>query len=364
MFRIRMVEQPMPTGSRDPDVLLAWLLDSMGLVRSRSEGATIDEEQGAIHRIVRHTLLDEPLRGWDNAAISEFSGLSQTGVHNQMHKLREVGLVSSRLAGRWHVNVMRGGSMAGAVELVAVQARTIAKMRLAELSGVIADSSERMREPGEEDNSGFRIDIGEPGPLPEGGDWLDALLSDLGITGDRVKAGDTLTRRVFDELAASDRPLTLQTLADRTDETRSRAQRVIERLRKAGIVDRVAMRDRIAMDVYAGLMRQHAARGEDWLMGRGGLGRLDEDVSNALLNGVRKNKLSIEKVEEILATVSIDAQRLLLNTLGGRMPYGYRIAGADGADVAERVLTNIDRTLRRWRTVAQRLDEAVAQSTE
>ena len=102
----------MPTGSKDPDVLLAWLLDSMGLVRSRTEGATVDEEQGAIHRMVRHTLLEEPLKGWDNSAISEFSGLSQTGVHNQMHKLREVGLISSRLQGRWHVNVLRGGSMA------------------------------------------------------------------------------------------------------------------------------------------------------------------------------------------------------------------------------------------------------------
>ena len=51
--------------------------------------------------------------------------------------------------------------------------------------------------------------------------------------------------------------------------------------------------------------------------------------------------------------------RLLLNTLGGRMPYGYRIAGKNGADIAERVMINIDRTLRRWKTVAQRLDEAV-----
>ena len=94
-------------------------------------------------------------------------------------------------------------------------------------------------------------------------------------------------------------------------------------------------------------------------MGRGGLGRLDEEVSSALLTGAKKKKLSIEKVEDILATVSIDAQRLLLNTLGGRMPYGYRIAGKNGADIAERVMTNIDRTLRRWKTVAQRLDEAV-----
>lgn len=349
----------MPTGSKDPDVLLAWLLDSMGLVRSRTEGATVDEEQGAIHRMVRHTLLEEPLKGWDNAAISEFSGLSQTGVHNQMHKLREVGLISSRLEGRWHVNVLRGGSMASAVELIAVQTRAIAVMRLAELGDAISDSESRMVEVGEEESQVFRIYIAEPGPTPEDSDRLDCLLSDLGITGDRVKKGDTVTRQVFDELASSERPLTLQTLADRTEETRSRAQRVVERLRQAGIVDRVAMRDRIAMDVYAGLMRQYSARGEEWLMGRGGLGRLDEDISTALIKGVRKDKMSIEKVEEILATVSIDAQRLLLNTLGGRMPYGYRIAGKNGADIAERVMINIDRTLRRWKTVAQRLDEAV-----
>ena len=350
----------MPTGSKDPDVLLAWLLDSMGLVRSRTEGATVDEEQGAIHRIVRHTLLEEPLKGWDNSAISEFSGLSQTGVHNQMHKLREVGLISSQLQGRWHVNVLRGGSMASAVELIAVQTRAIAMMRLAELREVISDSELRMQEVGEEESQSFRIDIAEPGPTPENSDRLDCLLADLGITGDRIKKGDTVSRRVFNELASSERPLTLQTLADRTKETRSRTQRVIERLRQAGIVDRVAMRDRIAMDVYSGLVRQYTARGEDWLMGRGGLGRLDEDVSSALIKGVQKGKLSIEKVEEILAKVSIDSQRLLLNTLGGRMPYGYRIAGRNGEDVSERVMTNIDRTLRRLRTVAQRLDNSLS----
>ena len=360
MFRIRLVEQPMPTGSKDPDVLLAWLLDSMGLVRSRTEGATVDEEQGAIHRMVRHTLLEEPLKGWDNSAISEFSGLSQTGVHNQMHKLREVGLISSRLQGRWHVNVLRGGSMASSVELIAVQTRAIAMMRLAELSDAISDSESRMQEVGEEESQSFRIDISEPGPTPEDSDRLDCLLADFGITGDRVKKGDTVTRRVFDELAASERPLTLQTLTDRTGETRSRSQRVVERLRQAGIVDRVAMRDRIAMDVYTGLLRQYTARGEEWLMGRGGLGRLDENVSSALIKGVRKDKLSIEKVEEILSEVSIDSQRLLLNTLGGRMPYGYRIAGRNGEDVAERVMTNIDRTLRRLRTVAQRLDNSLS----
>ncbi|MAC97906.1 MAG: hypothetical protein CL971_05675 [Euryarchaeota archaeon] len=250
--------------------------------------------------------------------------------------------------------------MASSVELIAVQTRAIAMMRLAEFSEVISDSESRMQEVGEEESQSFRIDIAEPGPTPEDSDRLDCLLADFGITGDRVKKGDRVTRKVFDELAASERPLTLQTLTDRTGESRSRSQRVVERLRQAGIVDRVAMRDRIAMDVYTGLSRQYSARGEEWLMGRGGLGRLEKDISSALIEGVRKDKLSIEKVEEILSDVSIDSQRLLLNTLGGRMPYGYRIAGRNGEDVAERVMTNIDRTLRRLRTVAQRLDNSLS----
>jgi len=137
-------------------------------------------------------------------------------------------------------------------------------------------------------------------------------------------------------------------------------QRTVERMRAMGIAERVPMLDRIAQDVYAGLMRQHDARGEEWLMTRGGLGRLDESVSKALIAGVRKKSLNIEKVQDILAQVPLDAQRVLLNTLGGRMPYGIRIAGRDGAAVKERVMRRADRTLRRLKTVAQRLDESLA----
>ena len=35
-------------------------------------------------------------------------------------------------------------------------------------------------------------------------------------------------------------------------------------------------------------------------------------------------------------------------------------SGRNGEDVAERVMTNIDRTLRRLRTVAQRLDNSLS----
>ena len=130
-------------------------------------------------------------------------------------------------------------------------------------------------------------------------------------------------------------------------------------MRAAGIVERVPMLERLAQDIYAGLMRQSDARGEEWLMTRGGLGRLDESVSKSLIAGVRKKSLDSDKVQSILEQVDLDAQRILLNTLGGRMPYGIRIAGRDGVAVREGVMRRVERTLRRMRTVAQRLDEAL-----
>ena len=90
VFSLRIVELPMPTGSRDTGVLLDWLLDSMGLVK-RSGG----DESGALHRIMREALLPSPLKGWDSKELGDQTGLSNTGIHHQMVKLRESGLVAA-----------------------------------------------------------------------------------------------------------------------------------------------------------------------------------------------------------------------------------------------------------------------------
>jgi hypothetical protein len=142
-------------------------------------------------------------------------------------------------------------------------------------------------------------------------------------------------------------------------ETRSRTQRVLERMLDMSIVERVAMPERIAQDVYLGLMRQFDARGEEWLMTRGGVGRLSDEISKKVISGVKKKSLSIEKIESILENVPLDNQKLLLNTLGGRMPYGFRIAGRNGDEVTERVLSRLDRTIRRLKTVSSRVDESL-----
>ncbi len=364
MFRLRVSESPMPTGSKDPDVLLAWLLDSMGLIRRKTEGASVEDEQGALHRMLRQTVLVDPLGGWDASALGDASGLSQTGVHHQLVKLRESGLLAANTEGRWHIHVLRGGSVSAAVELVAVQARAILDLRLSELADMVSESDDRMVASSEDDDIAFRIEVAEPGVAYEGEDRFDALVRDLGLGGERVKQGDRLSRDLLEELASSGRAITLLALADKCGDSRARVQRSVERMRAAGIVERVPMLDRIAQDVYGGLMRQHDARGEEWLMTRGGVGRLDDSVSKALISGVRKKKLNIEKVQEILSPVPLDSQKVLLNTLGGRMPYGFRVAGRDGAAVKERVMRRVDRTLRRMRTVAQRLDEALCERDE
>ena len=359
MFRVRLVEAPMPTGSRDPDVLLAWLLDSMGLVRRKSDGFSVDDDQGALHRMLSQTFMAEPLKGWDAKSISDVSGLSQTGVHHQLVKLRESGLVSTQTDDRWHVYVLRGGSMSASMELISAQAKVILDQRLGTLSSYISESEERMVVPCEEEEYGFRIEVAEPRALVEGEDSLDALVRELGLNGERAKQGDELSRKLLEELSGSGNAVSLLALSEKFGESRSRVQRSIERMRVAGIVERVPMLERLAQDIYAGLMRQSDARGEDWLMTRGGLGRLDESVSKSLITGVRKKSLDSDRVQEILKPVDIDAQRILLNTLGGRMPYGIRIAGKDAGAVREGVMRKAERTLRRMRTVAQRLDDAL-----
>ena len=122
------------------------------------------------------------------------------------------------------------------------------------------------------------------------------------------------------------------------------------------------MIDRITQDIFAGLSRQFDARGEEWLMSRGGLGRLEAPVSGALVAGASKGNLSIDRVRDILAPIPMADQRVLLNTLGGRMPYGFRMSGSDGTAVSTRVMRKAEQTLRRIRTVSSRLDEAIHSS--
>ena len=149
-------------------------------------------------------------------------------------------------------------------------------------------------------------------------------------------------------------------LSERLSQSRGRVSTVIDRMRSSGFVERVPMLERINSDVFAGLERQFDARGEEWLMSRGGLGRLEESVSSALISGVRNGELNMEKIQSILQQVPVKDLRILLNTLGGRMPFGFRLTGSDGQAISTRVMRKAQSQLRRMRTVAERLEEALS----
>ena len=267
--------------------------------------------------------------------------------------------VSTQVEGKWHRHILRGGSMTAATGLVQAQATAVLRLRMAELGQMVAQSDTRMQTDAEEEGPPFSIRVAEAGPRREGVDQASALVSDLGLAGDSHREGDSLARDLLAELSSSHHPITLLALSERLSESRGRVNTAVERMRSAGIAERAPMVDRIPQDVFAGLVRQYDARGDEWLMTRGGLGRLDEPVSKALVSGVKKGSLDIDKVRDILSPGPMDDQRVLLNTLGGRMPYGIRVSGADGDAVSSGVMRQADRALRRIRTVAQRLDEAL-----
>ena len=270
----------MPTGSSDPDVLLDWILNSMGLVRRRSGWAGTQGQNSAIHRIMREALLPEPLRGWDYDEIGKRTGLSKTGIHHQMSKLKECGLVSTKVEGKWHRHLLRGGSMSTAAGLVKSESTAVLKIRLKEASQLIEHSETRMTTEAEDDPISFQIRISELGPRGDGVDSISALVSDFGLAGASSGNGGKLARGVFEELSANHHPTTILALSEKLSESRGRVGTVVDRMRSAGFVERVPMVSRLSQDIFSGLVRQLDARGEDWIMTRGGLGRLEESVSS------------------------------------------------------------------------------------
>lgn len=359
MFVLRLQEHPVPVGSEDPDILLAWILDSMGLVRRRNYADGVDETRGSIHALMRYQLLRDPLRGWDSQEMIDASGISSTALHHQLVKLRSCGLLATVTEGRWKRHIIRNGSLSAAIELIAVQAQLILKQRLTILEDVISPSETRMKidslQRGGEDIP-FRIVISEQGPV-ENQDAMYSLLRDLGFSGDRGKEGDNLAVQLFTLLGAAEMPLTADSLMDETDESRTRVLGILDRFRAALLVERVLLEDRIPHNLFIGLTHQWAQRGERWIRGRGGLGRIDEIIADEIINDLKQEKLTTERVEKHLNNLNLETKCLLVNTLGGRVPYGYRLTGINSEAVISRLISRVDRILERLRMIANKFEQ-------
>ena len=72
---------------------------------------------------------------------------------------------------------------------------------------------------------------------------------------------------------------------------------------------------------------------------------------------MKQEKLTTERVEKNLNHLDLETKCLLVNTLGGRVPYGYRLTGIDSEAVISRLISRVDRILERLRMIANKFDQ-------
>ena len=189
-------------------------------------------------------------------------------------------------------------------------------------------------------------------------------MNDFGLLGERPGAeirADSLSVRLFETLLSRNLPLSLDEAAEQHGGQKARVGRILDRFRATGMVERVPRTDRLNTALWTAMTTQHQRRGEDWMLKKGGFQRLlNEQQQGNLLKMLAGGALSVEDVEKHLSGVDAREQMLLLNLLGGRLPMGYRMAGASAGAVQRRVQDRLDRVLRRMVRVAGLLDEALA----
>ncbi len=359
MLRLRLDEQPAPTGKRDVEMLLGWLLDTLGLVRRRNDADTSDATKRPLHRLMRDHLLKEPMKGVDAKTLADQLEISMTALHHHLKGLQAIRLVASKSGENgWMMHHLRCGSLSSAVEILHKEAEGILSLRLSPL-GRWQTGSVRRDSKDETDEISFKILISEPSPLSQNEDEIDAFLNDFGLRGDRPskKSGEDLTRQIFEELLKSNHAISLDEAVAKWGATRPRLTRTFDRFRAAGFVERVLRHDRLTVILWDALSTQYSRRGEKWLLGKGGLGRIDEKVSRQIIKSLQEGKFDSERCAELFSNTNDDELRLTLNLLGGRLPYGYRLSGDSGEDVAIQVKLRFERIFGRLKRVASTLDE-------
>ncbi len=356
MLQLRLIEHAAPTGVEDPDMLLGWMLDTLGLVRRRNDTGGEDAKQRALHRLLRDEFLANPSKGRDAKSLAKTLGISMTALHHHLKGLHSTRLITSTQGEEgWQLHFLRCGSLAGAIEVLAKEAVAILRLRLEEVApfhtGKISfdavDQAEALP---------LELVIRERGPQDGDGDAISVFLDDMGLRGKRAKSADDLARVLFDRLLEASRPLSLDEILADHNVTRPRLHRTFDRFRRAGLVERILRKDRMDSLLWDGLNAQHARRGVVWLTQKGGLSRLDEQVAGSVVKSLEEGKFDLARCEELFADVDLDQKMIALNLLGGRLPYGYRLTGENWSMVTLNVIQRVEDTFNRLAMVAQKLD--------
>jgi hypothetical protein len=358
MLRLRLEQHPAPTGKKDADMLLAWLLDTLGLVRRRNDADSTDATQRPLHRLMRDHLVKEPMKGVDAKTLAEQLGISMTALHHHLKGLQSVRIVASEIGENgWQMHHLRCGSLSAAIDLLHLEVRGILSLRLAPLSqwqtGSVTQEGDS-----DVDVQDLKLRICEPRPLQGKEDEIDAFLNDFGLRGERPreKSGKDLTRLIFEKMLSANHPISLDEAVAEWGATRPRLARTFDRFRAAGLAERVLRHDRLSVILWDGLSTQYSRRGEQWLLTKGGLSRLDKKVVKQVTKSLREDKFDSQRCAELFSSVSIEKQRLAINLLGGRLPYGYRLSGSSGEDVARQVSQKVESVFSRLKRVTSIID--------
>ena len=370
MFELRLEEHPLPTSRDNVDQLIDWLVATFGLVRRRGEEHADGDRMQPVVRLLREHILANPQQGVDAGTLADQMGMTAASLHHHITRLAACRLISSRSQGDgWRRHFLRAGTLSAAVELLANEATQILKLQLSRLEGWWQrpeDPSLKMEMASPDRESPLVIWINEPRPLPpvEKVSELSLWMADLGLLGDRPGAklaADSLPVRLMQILLQRGPPLSLDEAAAELKGPKARIGRILERFRSAGIVERVPRTDRLPANLWNAMMTQYKRRGEDWILLKGGFNRIVPDRAiETLTKAMAKGKLNVDLVEKELSGVSLEDQMLLLNLLGGRLPLGHRMIGSDPVSTSAKIMTRLDRVLRRIKRVAEMLDKAMS----
>ena len=368
MFAVRLVEHPLPTTERDVDGLIAWLIETLSLVRKRGEATADQGRAGPVHRLLRDHLLGQPDKSWDAQMLADELAQMPASLNHHLARLVETGLIGFTNEGKgWRKYYLRGGSMTNAVAYLRQHCTMVLQQRfdLVHQRWSRTDATLPVELP-QEESAPFSLGLVDHRPLQEGseGDGLSHWMNDFGLLGERPGAeirADSLSVRLFSTLLERNLPLSLDEAVELHGGQKARVGRVLERFRATGMVERVPRTDRLNTALWTAMTAQHQRRGEDWMLKKGGFQRiLSDSQQTKLLASLKKGALSIEDVAKHLNGVEARDQMLLLNLLGGRLPMGYRMSGTTAAGVLRQVQDRLERVLRRMVRVAGLLDDALA----
>ena len=369
MFSVRLVERPLPSTDRDVDGLIEWMVDSLCLVRKRGDMTADQGRAGPVHRLLRDYLFGQPDQAWDAQMLADELAQLPAALNHHLARLVETGLVGYTNEGKgWRKYYVRGGSLSNAVAYLQQHCRLLLQQRIRVLELEWKRSGDPLPvELPQDESAPFSLGLVEHRPVLEGGQEhiLPGWMNDFGLLGERPGKElepTSLSVRLFSTLLHRNLPLSLDEAAELHDGPKARVGRILDRFRASGMVERIPRTDRLNTALWTAMTTQHQRRGEDWMLKKGGFQRLlSQPQQGALLKALAKGTLSVDGVANELNGVEPREQMLLLNLLGGRLPMGYRMAGATPAAVHRQVQDRLDRVLRRMVRVAGLLDEAFAE---